>query len=87
MKEFNTLDYLGRLSLFLFLSSIVIFTIYLAALGWPVLKYRIVQSWTGLEQPNQMVSVLKFNEGLDPLPMDALDDTPVTPVPVRKPQL
>lgn len=83
LKTGDILTPFAHAFLFLFLTSIVVFTIYLAALGWPVLKYRIVQSWTGVQEPNQMMSVLKFNEGLKPLPMDSMDD--VKPVPERKP--
>lgn len=58
--------------LFLFITSIVIFTIYLAALGWPVLKYQLVSKWTGTE-PNMMIEVLQFNECLNPLPMKDIE--------------
>lgn len=54
---------------FLFLSSIAIFTIYLAALGWPVFMDNLTAKWMGIDNVQELRMVMEFNADVTPLPM------------------
>lgn len=70
MSKISLLAYAVLISV----ASLLIATVlYLAFLGWPVMKYNLVQKWTGTD-PNMMIEVLKFNECLNPLPMEELNE-------------
>ena len=76
-KPMNKLAYTA---LYFIVSMVILTTLYLASLGWPVLKYNLATKWMGAT-PAEVVEVIKFNRGREPLPMEEEDGT----VPDSKP--
>lgn len=66
---YKYLTHTAHAFLFLFLSGLAIFTIYLASLGWPVFMDRLTSSWLGIDNIQELRMVMEFNADVQPLPM------------------